>query len=1524
MGTSTYVDKDGLGMGFTFVQANKDGTEYQPSLIDLDPQAGVIRITTTGTSLSGSNWNADNTLVNALGTQFNATAGPFAITTRVKGPLSHLDIASEQGGIWFGPNQDNYIKLTPIVAGNATDGTLVRQLQFVDEQTINGVIQHTTVANFNIGNFATIWDLELRMIADPATGTVTAAYAINNKPFVSVGTVITVDPSNRSAFFSTTARAGIYATHKNDVGPVTIGFGMFSIVPTTAPTTPVSPRVTAVRPGAGETNVSRDAFVATDLLLPNTGHGVDTATLNDSTVRLVRTGDGAVVPAHLNTSAVGDVLVLQPMGLLDANTHYTFQVTSGLTDTGGIPFVPFTSTFTTGTAGGTVDSTVAFEKVALPTAAGQSFTTLAMGPDGRLYAGTYDGKIMRWSINANGTLGQPSTFSAVQSGNGGAMRTITGIAFAPGSTAGSATLYVSHGAFSLNNEIAPEWSGKVSRVTVTSSGVSGYQDVVVNLPRSIRDHLTNQIAFGPDGALYVSQGSNSAYGQADAPWGLRPERLLSAAILRIDLTRIAGALNVKTEEGGTYNPFASNAAVTLYATGVRNAYDLVFHSNGKLYVPTNGSAAGGNTPAYPNARYTGGRRIDGTTYTGPNVAGLNSLAQTEEDWLFQVVNGGYYGHPNPIRGEFVLNGGNPTSGIDPFEVPAYPVGTQPDVNYRGNAARFGPGFVTPLGKNYSPNGVIEYQGDAFGGRLKGKLLIVRYSGGDDVIAVTLDGAGGVAAIESNIAGLGGYSDPLDLVEGPNGVLYVTELGASQITLVRPIVSTVPGTPGAKIETSKPTMVFNDPRGGNAGPEQTLTIRNTGTASLVLPADALAITGVDAAQFLLRAQPSLPTTLAPGASVDLSISFNPPGTAPFTVRTATLVIKSNDLAKPSLSIDLRGLPTAGTGGQNEPSLQRILDLWNIRTNVGDNDANTTVYPVPNVGPNDEVVMPRLLKADASKPVSIEVLAVMGVSSSPAVRFGYHGAGSPADKTELLTVSTSDAQSVQPFIHGLTSFDPGSGEFGFYTQWPGFLDAGQPRVTDTEDQFNAWESIAANRRKARFFLLRDGAGNVVPNAYVLAFEEYRPDNDLNDFVAIVRNVRPPTSLATPEIGFDNLDGVPFNDRLIFNQIRDKNPTIPNEPHAQAQVRINNSGGATLNISSIAFTGPWALAAAAPTSIPAGGSTIVTVRFTATSGTFYTGSMTINSNDANEPSRTIELAGHWQVQSEGGKEPLLPALVNLFGYKTIIVKPGQVVNNAGRVVAIGDEVLSPFWVRASANHPVTVRQLAAYHSQGGRTLLTYYAKGTNTQISVVRHAGADGQSILPNKDGSTTAPAYGEFNPSGAFGWKIDTENSDDTKNVQEQPGGGYGHHVRFFLAKDRTGAVIPNTWLMVMDYSGINYDFNDNVYVITNIRPDIVPAQPQRTLAISFSAGVELRWQANTETDLTGYNVYRGSAVQGPYTKLNTTSSTSTKWFDTSPAIAGATYFYKVTAIDSAGNESAASLVTAIRQTAGTGALIPPVT
>ncbi|MFT3789003.1 MAG: hypothetical protein QM770_22990 [Tepidisphaeraceae bacterium] len=163
------LDKDGQGIGLTRVQANSLGDEYKPDLIDLDTTAGVLRLTTFGSSSRGSNTGSDN-LANALETQFDARSTGFSIETRLVGPLSNLSASLEQAGIYFGPDQDNFVKL---VVSTDSSGSFLR---FEDELS-NGTGGYSSTRNgtnaiTNIGSFASINTLDLRIVGDAETGQV--------------------------------------------------------------------------------------------------------------------------------------------------------------------------------------------------------------------------------------------------------------------------------------------------------------------------------------------------------------------------------------------------------------------------------------------------------------------------------------------------------------------------------------------------------------------------------------------------------------------------------------------------------------------------------------------------------------------------------------------------------------------------------------------------------------------------------------------------------------------------------------------------------------------------------------------------------------------------------------------------------------------------------------------------------------------------------------------------------------------------------------------------------------------------------------------------------------------------------------------------------------------------------------------------------------------------------------------------------------------------------------------------------
>lgn len=544
------------------------------------------------------------------------------------------------------------------------------------------------------------------------------------------------------------------------------------------PTSPARPSVAASAPANGATSVLTSASVTNELRLP--AGGLQSGTVTPANVTLTRVEDGTGVPVNVNTSGGGDTIVLTPQAALGASTQYRFDVSANVLDAAGNPIQPWSSVFTTGN--GTADlglTGVAFTKSST-TGTGQDFTSVVVGPDHQLYAGTLEGNIYRYPIGADGDLGPGTVIDTVVRLNGGAMRTVIGMAFAPGSTAAAPELWVTDNAPYLGTDDVADWQGKIDRLTGVDlqNGVN----VITGLPRSNRDHETNSLAFGPDGALYVTQGSNTAMGAPDPTWGNRQEHTLSGAVLRLDRSVLPSVLplDVKTQDGGTYDPRPTTAPLRLYATGIRNAFDLVWHSNGSLYTPTNGSAAGGNTPTTPATLPAACQnRADGP-YTGPAVTGLSNNTQAETDWVFNVHQGGYYGHPDAARCEYVMNGGNPTTGADQWEVRAYGTGTQPDRNYRA-------GDVYDAGLHASADGAIEYHGSAFGGALEGKLLVVRYSAGQDIMVLDPSGPGGaITARALGVTGFTGFNAPLDVAEDQaTGTVYVTELGGQRITRLTP-------------------------------------------------------------------------------------------------------------------------------------------------------------------------------------------------------------------------------------------------------------------------------------------------------------------------------------------------------------------------------------------------------------------------------------------------------------------------------------------------------------------------------------------------------------------------------------------------------------------------------------------------------------------------------------------------------------------------------------------------------------------
>jgi hypothetical protein len=83
--------------------------------------------------------------------------------------------------------------------------------------------------------------------------------------------------------------------------------------------------------------------------------------------------------------------------------------------------------------------------------------------------------------------------------------------------------------------------------------------------------------------------------------------------------------------------------------------------------------------------------------------------------------------------------------------------------------------------------------------------------------------------------------------------------------------------------------------------------------------------------------------------------------------------------------------------------------------------------------------------------------------------------------------------------------------------------------------------------------------------------------------------------------------------------------------------------------------------------------------------------------------------------------------------------------------------------------------------------------------------------------------------------------------------------------------------------------------TNLELTVMPATPQA------AAYVELSWEISTEADLAGYFVYRSDAADSPGERISTEILPSPTFRDIS-VLAGRRYYYRVSAVDRAGNES----------------------
>jgi hypothetical protein len=211
----TVVDKDGEGTGFTSTQPNKNGTQAHPELIDLTN--GTLQITSTAGKSSGP----ENLQDDALQVNFDGSRTDSFAQTRIEGPMTGLTSGSQQKAVFFGPDQDNYLKIEVEHRTTPTEGVFLTAFR---EQA--GVT--ATIGQVQLTDPASVVTLDLGIRADLETGALQGVYRVNSDgDWTELGTPFA--PSAVLRFFSPQAEAGVLVSHTGSTTPIVGVFDSFSV-----------------------------------------------------------------------------------------------------------------------------------------------------------------------------------------------------------------------------------------------------------------------------------------------------------------------------------------------------------------------------------------------------------------------------------------------------------------------------------------------------------------------------------------------------------------------------------------------------------------------------------------------------------------------------------------------------------------------------------------------------------------------------------------------------------------------------------------------------------------------------------------------------------------------------------------------------------------------------------------------------------------------------------------------------------------------------------------------------------------------------------------------------------------------------------------------------------------------------------------------------------------------------------------------------------------------------------------------
>lgn len=265
-------------------------------------------------------------------------------------------------------------------------------------------------------------------------------------------------------------------------------------------------------------------------------------------------------------------------------------------------------------------------------------------------------------------------------------------------------------------------NGKVE--TITTMGPNGCfnddrTDLITGLPVSNHDRAISSLLFLPSGELLIAVDGFTNGGIPSHKLGGVGSNPPEGAIVTCPAT--GTAMTYSMAETPVSSQIESGECTT-WATGLRNTYEMEYHTNRNMYATDNGASQGFG--AFSTNCGTG------------STADYNV-----NDKLFKVEPGQCHGYANKNRGECIHND---------------------------------PSCVQPLINNLTPstNGVLEYSSNTFEGKIKGNLFLSQFAfanpGKVYRVKLAIDGQIEPNGITNNFFGKSG----LTLKEGPRGEMVM--------------------------------------------------------------------------------------------------------------------------------------------------------------------------------------------------------------------------------------------------------------------------------------------------------------------------------------------------------------------------------------------------------------------------------------------------------------------------------------------------------------------------------------------------------------------------------------------------------------------------------------------------------------------------------------------------------------------------------------------------------------------------------